>query len=393
MKSIHLILAVTLFLMAGCEGCKNTGNGSDVFITVDVTASFPKKELILQNFMDVEYIAMETKDDFYNQGFIQDIGKEVILVRNHINDGDIFVYDRTGKALRKINRMGQGGEEYINILSITLDEDNGEMFVNDYYSKKFFVYDLYGKFKRSFRYNDGTKYLDVFNFDKNNLICYDNSILERNGEVVNNLSCFAIISKQDGSISREIQIPFKMIKSPITSFEGGKYAIFPSGNYSIIPYQGNWILREASSDTVYRYSMDDRMSSFIVRTPSIQSMNPEVFLFLRTLTDRYYFMETLKKEYDFETKRGYPRKFFMYDKQEKAFFGYNVYNGDFSSKREIYMNALSPVNHEIASWQNLEADDLFDAYKKGHLKGKLKDIAASLKEEDNPVIMLVKHKK
>ena len=53
---------------------------------------------------------------------MQAIGKEFILVKNYRDDGDIFVYDRTGKAIRKINRKGQGGEEYISCRSVTLDE-------------------------------------------------------------------------------------------------------------------------------------------------------------------------------------------------------------------------------------------------------------------------------
>ena len=79
--------------------------------------------------MDVEYIPLETNDDFVNQGFVQAIGKEFILVKNYRDDGDIFVYDRTGKAIRKINRKGQGGEEYISCRSVTLDEENNEMFI------------------------------------------------------------------------------------------------------------------------------------------------------------------------------------------------------------------------------------------------------------------------
>ena len=106
-------------------------------ITVDVTNnSFPKKELALQDFMDVEYIPLETNDDFVNQGFVQAIGKEFILVKNYRDDGDIFVYDRTGKAIRKINRKGQGGEEYISCRSVTLDEENNEMFINDSWQEK-----------------------------------------------------------------------------------------------------------------------------------------------------------------------------------------------------------------------------------------------------------------
>ena len=104
-------------------------------------------------------------------------------------------------------------------------------------------------------------------------------------------------------------------------------------------------------------------------------------------------METFKNVYDFDTKEGFPKTFFMYDRQEKDFFGYIVYNGDYSTKKEIYLNVLRPVNHEIDSWQLLEAYQLIESYKKGELNGKLKEIAATLDEDSNPVIMLVKHKK
>ncbi len=70
-----------------------------------------------------------------------------------------------------------------------------------------------------------------------------------------------------------------------------------------------------------------------------------------------------------------------------------ILNGDYSTKKEIYMNALRPVNQEIESWQVLESFRLVKDYEKGVLKGKLKEITAKLDEESNPVIMLIKHKK
>ena len=58
------------------------------------------------------------------------------------------------------------------------------------------------------------------------------------------------------------------------------------------------------------------------------------------------------------------------------------------------MNWMEFVNHEeIVAWLRLESHSLVEDYKKGVLKGKLKDIASKLDEEDNPVIMLIKHKK
>jgi hypothetical protein len=386
MKNANPILVIILLaVVVGCEGNKQS---TDVLITVDVTKSYsPKKELILQDFMDVEYIALETNDDFINQGFLQDIGKEIILVKNRLNDGDIFVYDRTGKALRKINRKGQSGEEYLNILGITLDEDNNEMYVHTHYARKIQVYDLYGNFKRSLQYKENTNgmfYTDIVNYDKNNMICFDKFNEER---------AFVLISKQDGSITKKIEIPFKETKL-LWQIDVSRNVPADPGPYrTIISFKDNWILLEHSSDTVYAFLPDYSLRPFLVRTPSIQSMDPEVFLLLRLFSDRYIFMETIKNVYDFNTRRGFPKTFFMYDRQEKAFSGYTVYNGDYSIKKEIYMSVLRPVNHEIESWQALEADQLVESYKKGELKGKLKEIAATLDEDSNSVIMLIKHKK
>jgi hypothetical protein len=50
-------------------------------------------------------------------------------------------------------------------------------------------------------------------------------------------------------------------------------------------------------------------------------------------------------------------------------------------------------NSEIAFRFKIEAEDLVKSYRKGELKGKLKEIAAELEEDSNPVIMLVKYKK
>ena len=361
---------------------------NDDVITVDVRRTYPQKtELNLQDFMDVEYVALETNDDFVNQGFVQSIGSEFIIVRNRINDGDIFVYSRSGKALRKINRKGHGSEEYTNIYSITLDEDNEELFVNDIFARKICVYDLFGKFKRYIKHKDGTMYTDIFNYDCDNLICYDSNIKD---------VPFVIISKQDGVTVKEIKIPFKEKKflRQTRSDEGTTYSTSPGPYRRIIPFKGNWLLSELSSDTVFSLLPDFSLQPFLVRTPTIQTMDPGVFLVLRFISDRYIFMETIRNEYNWATNRGFPRDFLMYDRQVKSLLGYTIYNGDYSIQKELYMNSLTPVNHEIESWRPIEPFDLIESLKKGELKdGKLKEIAKTLDEEDNPVIMLIKHKK
>ena len=132
MKNLNSILIFILFIFVGCGENKQL---TDNFISVDVTASYPQKRLILQDFMDVEYIPLETNEEFVCGNYVRAVGHNHVIMTNRDNDGNIYIFDRSGKALKKINRKGQGGEEY-NILSrVVLDENNNEMFVK-------FRYDL-----------------------------------------------------------------------------------------------------------------------------------------------------------------------------------------------------------------------------------------------------------
>jgi hypothetical protein len=387
MKRTNTILAIILLVMTGCGENKQS---QDDVITVDVTKSYPEKELILQDFMDVEYIALETTDEFLTQGIVKAVGKEIIVVSNIINDGDIFIFDRkTGKGIRKINRKGQGGEEYTRINEIVLDEDNKEMFVNNTYAHKILVYDLSGNFKRSLKFTEDDQYSWMFNYDKDNLICYDNSGTYKYGEDRGNKSYHVILSKQDGSIVREIFIPFTTLITPLVRTGDG---IASNSIQPIIPYNGNFLLIETSSDTVYTCMPDAKLTPCIIRTPSIQTMDSEIFISAMCPTDLYYFFQTMKKEFDFSIGRGFPRNHFMYDRQANEMYKYVIFNDEYTVKKQIYLT-LSHLNHEIATYQRLEAYQLVEAYEKGELKGRLKEIAATLDQEDNPVIMLLKHKR
>ena len=388
MKTLIFIETILLLVMTSC-GSDNTS--TDGFITVDVTKSSysPKKELVLQDFMDVEYIPLETNDEFVNQGYVNAIGEKYIIVTNYREDGDIFVYDRNGKAIRKINRKGQGGEEYISCLKIILDEENEELFINDFLARKIKVYDLEGNFKRSFKQKqegDTQFYGEIFNYDKDNLICYD----ECNADIP-----FLLVSKKDGSITREIITPFKEKKLfiQLLRYEGGTRAAGPGPYSRITPFKGNWILLEPSSDTIYTLMPDCSLHPFIAKTPPVHTMNPEFYLILKLVSDRYYFMESIKNVYDFKKEEGFPKTYFVYDTQEKDFFSYIIYNGDYSYKKELYMVMFTPINTKGELWATIDAFELCRDYEKGKLKGKLKDIAAKLGEDDNRVIMLVKPKK
>lgn len=117
-KEYIISVIIPTFIFAGCSTKTPVENN---FITVDVTKDYPKKDVVLQDIFDIEYVPLETSDEFLTSGNVRAIGQNLIITKNNgRTDGNIYLFDRTtGKGIRRINRLGQGGEEYTNILDIS----------------------------------------------------------------------------------------------------------------------------------------------------------------------------------------------------------------------------------------------------------------------------------
>ncbi|WP_439809363.1 6-bladed beta-propeller [Parabacteroides distasonis] len=395
MNKYHLSLTIIFIIIF--TGCKNKTSESNNYIFIDVMKEYPQKELALQDIFDIEYIQLETTDEFMTTGNVRAIGEKLIITKNNgRTDGNIFLFDRTtGKGIRKINRIGQGSEEYTNILEIVLDEERQEIFINNHYSGKIIVYDLEGNFKRSFKQRENYFYDEIGIFDKDRLICHDGYLSFDKEETKRNF--FMLVSKQDGSIE-ELAIPYDQLKTELIIKQvDGKPRDWSVRNRQLIPHKDGWLLTDLSADTIYRSSPDMKLKPFIVRIPSVQSMDPEIFLFPNVLTDRYCFMQTVKKDFDFKTNTDLERTDLMYDKETNKIHEITLYNSDYLEKVSVKImfeiSTLSFFNNEGAVFsKSLPAHELVDAYKEGKLRGPLKKIASHLDEEDNPVIMIAKYK-
>lgn len=384
MKKVIFLVAALLGL-ASCTGEKKE---KEAFITIDITASYPEKDLVLQDFMDVEYVPLETSDEFLAQGNIAFVGENIVVATN-MRQGDILLFDRaTGKGIRKINHKGFGPEEYIMPYNVVLFEDKNEMFVNDGPTSKIQVYDLEGNYKRTISYKRGALVTVLIDFDTDNFL--SQNIYAPENE--NSGETFLFLSKKDGSMT-DIKVPYQERKSIAlvrVNEDGSMQGAFPENSDFIDPFQDGWLLTEPSADTIYYYKPDRSLKPFIVRTPSVQTMSPEVFLFPGVLTDDYYFMQSVTKEYDFDKNEGMPSTPLVYDVAEQKIYKYTVHNADYEDREENL--SKQNVNNKIAFYQALPADELIEAQENGKLKGKLSDIAAHLDIEDNPVVMIVKPK-
>ena len=80
MKKYPFVLwLLSMVLFFGCESGVKTENG---LITVDVSKSYPKKELILQDLFDIEYIPLKTTDEFLTSGVPVALTEDVLMVRD-----------------------------------------------------------------------------------------------------------------------------------------------------------------------------------------------------------------------------------------------------------------------------------------------------------------------
>ena len=73
MKPKNILLSVALLLTTA--SCDEGNKPASDLITVDVTTDYPEKELVLQDIFDVEYVPLETTDEFVTKAMVKADGQ------------------------------------------------------------------------------------------------------------------------------------------------------------------------------------------------------------------------------------------------------------------------------------------------------------------------------
>ncbi len=243
-------ILLSILLIGGCHKNKNAmvishgesdtiaidnasanGNLKSGLIKVDVTKKYPLKEIRLQDIADVEYVPLETNEEFLCDGKIRYVGDSLIFFQNK-KDGNIFLFNRDGRTLKKINHKGSGPEEYSGISYMMYDPDMEEVYVNNMWTLRVYVYNKDGVFQRSFPHQKGKHYFEMGSFNKKELLC----------EAAED--SFLLISKKDGHKIKNLSIPYhKKIVLGYAERQSENYTSFlrtyvpsmiPSGNDYIL---------------------------------------------------------------------------------------------------------------------------------------------------------------
>ena len=141
---------VLIILLTVCHSNKNdTAHTSEYPITIDIDEAIRNKiEFHLSDLIDsITYIPVESIiGDYvmYLSGNMLKISQNYIISENYLWGGDLVLFDRNGRFIRKIAQRGQGPGEYNFINDMAIDETHETVYVLS--MSKLFKYNLEGKF-------------------------------------------------------------------------------------------------------------------------------------------------------------------------------------------------------------------------------------------------------
>lgn len=150
-KNVFLFwICLSLILFNACTSTSTSGNAEGKIYTVPVRDKISDNDLISlkDDIAKVEYVQLETNDSCLISNIISlQLTKEYIFAYNGKTD-QVFQFDRKGKFIRQVGRLGSGPGEYSLITEIAADEESRELYLFQYGDIPL-VYSFDGKFLRS----------------------------------------------------------------------------------------------------------------------------------------------------------------------------------------------------------------------------------------------------
>lgn len=376
------------------DSCAKLEN-KDILKTIDVTKKYPHKNIILQDIADVEYISLETnKDVLLNNdiGSVRLVSDSNIITVNH-KSGYCYRFNREGEILSYFVHKGNGPAEYNNIVEAIVDEQKQEIYIYDYGMKyRIQVYTFYGEYKRTLPLQMKMSVDSPHNFQSEYILC--NDLYGSRGKSFT--KPYMLLSKETGKIQDVLDISFNKRIMPNFYLKKDEHTTMTVrlAYNSIIRYDDNYIIGDISSDTIYLYSKERSLKPLLTRVPSVYDMETPILLIPEFKTEKYFFLTTFVREFDFNTMTGLSDTQLIYDYTKGEIFEYVLINSDFPSQAfELNRAGTLSIRYNNTICQIVETDKLIEDIGKGKVYGKLKEMSSKLKEDDNPILMIVKFKK
>ena len=393
MKRLFYSAALMLALLA--TGCGDANQKTSAIPQIDMNADYPEKEICLQDIAEVSYIPLETTDEFLlneNARMMVVSSKGILCV----SDNKAYILHPDGKLRLTLDKRGEGPMEYRFLVCADVDWERKEIYVHDDSQKAVVVYSLDGAYKHKFMVDVNIRQHDFLNDNQGHLVFYR----EYQGKVregkIDPYRPVVRLSLEDGKVdSLSLQNHYHT-NMGIKARLGDRNVTLVVRTPALTQLNGNVYVSEVASDTIYRL-VDDKHEPVIVRTPSVQNEGEKYLLYLQGIMPHHYYLRLQAKVVDDTNTVGdmiysndNKTKKLMYNKETEESYVSVFKNQDYQALDcdHLTFNGCDANSAYI----KLEAFKLIEALEAGKLSGELKTIAEGLKEDDNPVLMVVKFK-
>ena len=374
MKTKNLIstLWLSIFILSSCnEASKNAVNAKEALTVCDfnsldkTTKDIPLSELI----EDCQLLLFENSDSALFKAQTITASDNYIGIRQR--DGAFKLFNRQGKFLCNIGAKGNGPGEYsIAIYDELIDEKGGYVYLSSFVGDKLMVYDLNGKWIKDIKL--------PLKINKPKIAINDDGTLSVVHMSFNEKDPFAFCVDMDGNIKQQILTPPHLT---VGDFNG-----------EIFSYQNgpDFEFFHTSNDTIFAYNAkENRLEPhFVMKFSDLEKIPIHIFMLLPT----YVFANC----YFWDEEKGRPGEGYIYAIDRKTGKGsrFNLVNDYFgnlptpySFNKGYYLRTMEPGALKEKIEEHLASGKCPD-----NQKDKLKELTASLNENDNNLLFIGKLK-
>jgi len=394
MKFKYFFFVNTLFIIFSCRtniSPKDTSIGFKPYeINLDHSFGNIKTHLLSDLCEEIDYIPLETNPSY----LIQKI-RQIALTDSFVFISDfnkLIQFYRNGKFIRQIGKQGRGPEEYVYIRDIGINEKKSTIIISSPMNHSVFEYDFNGKYLRSVKVP--VNFGELLIIDSTSLMLHIPNVPSPGEERV--LSWYIIdmngneLIKINNSLKRKSSPGFSIIESPLYFYDGTAH-FMEFGIDTLYFFKGS-VKKPYAIFHLGDLKMDPDP---VWSQESVEKLADRLWIYTIYEDNRYLYLnlnwglslEPFACVFDKNTKKVEILK-------DSGFLN-DLNAGPSFWPKKVYSDSLLIDYIDAYQFKEYTGSSIFKNLtpKYPAAKRDLEKLADSLKETDNPVLMLVRLKK
>jgi hypothetical protein len=388
-----------LILSLSITGCQNSKDNEELLLKTFDLKTLPKVTTVKLSelgFKDIKYISLETTDSSLIQDTYSPLNFDRILASNDYiilkHFSTVLKFRNDGSFISKIGRQGRGPDEFQVCHDVEVSSD-GQIYLADGFKSKLFIYSKNGNLLRTVNFPLSRKYVEYMYFD-NKFLCYNQNNL---ADIDNSFN----VIDTSGNIIKSFPNKYPFKRHP-SAFGFTQENLFYRFNNQIFK-------KEVYCDTIFEFDKMSFKPHMVIQvgdklvTPEIRSVTDGLDIVKKYIDPYKLFEFGDYVYYEFQTE-------FILSKGSKVYSFIGSKKDDFDTLIDTEQGLvndldggpnITPIttkddNTIVAMIDAIElkAYVVSDTFRNSNpkypkKKEELEKLANSLKETDNPVIIMV----